>query len=372
MTPIDFYRGQDFYVPEFQLKINGAPAGQEVIRDVLDVTYRDDLEAFDTVQVTINNWDAERRELKYVDSALFDPGGELELWMGYHGRDRLRLMTTAVITEMNPTFPASGQPTLVVSGQSLLHAFRRRQESDIYENKTDSEIAKRIGRRLQVKVRTNPPPTGEPKYEHIAQENEYDIVFLFKRARAVGYDLFVEEQGSNGRATTRRLYFGPSDGIRDTVYRLTYGRSLIDFEPTLDTSFQVERVELHGWNREDKEDITVTATRSDLSTRPIPEPSGRTSVANAIRDRAEVISCRPVENLQEAKKVATEALGRIVKQEMTASGTTIGLPDLRTGTALHIEGVGARFSGRYFVTSTIHSMGDGGYTTQFGCRREEV
>jgi len=31
---------------------------------------------------------------------------------------------------------------------------------------------------------------------------------------------------------------------------------------------------------------------------------------------------------------------------------TVGLPELRAGTVLQIEGVGARFSGRWFVTSS--------------------
>jgi uncharacterized protein len=372
VSVIEIYRNQDFYVPEFQLRLDGAPAGQDVVRDVLDVSYTDDLEAFDTFEVTINNWDAERRQLKYSDSELFDPDRELEVWMGYHGKDRLRLMTTGVITSLSPTFPSSGQPTLTISGQSLLHTLRRRQESDTYVNKTDSEIARRIAQRLEIDLRVAPPPNGEPRYAHIAQENEYDIVFLFRRARHVGYDLFVEERGADGRRTERRLYFGPSVGIRDSVYRLTYGRSLIDFDPNLDTSRQVETVELNGCNPETKEDIQVSAKRANLGVRSIPEPGGRTSFQNSIRGRAEVISCRPVESVQEGEKVATEALERIAKHAMTASGTTVGLPDLRTGTALQIDGVGERFTGRYFVTSTTHTLGDGGYTTRFACRREEV
>ncbi len=54
------------------------------------------------------------------------------------------------------------------------------------------------------------------------------------------------------------------------------------------------------------------------------------------------------------------------------SGSTVGVPTLRAGTIIFIEKLGERFSGRYFVTSTTHTIGDGGYTTQFNCRREET
>ena len=43
---------------------------------------------------------------------------------------------------------------------------------------------------------------------------------------------------------------------------------------------------------------------------------------------------------------------------MTATGTTVGLPDLRAGQRVRIKGVGSRFSGTYFVTKTTHTIND--------------
>jgi hypothetical protein len=37
-----------------------------------------------------------------------------------------------------------------------------------------------------------------------------------------------------------------------------------------------------------------------------------------------------------------------------------------------IGGVGARFSGTYFITDTTHSINDGGYVTRFNARREVI
>ena len=56
---------------------------------------------------------------------------------------------------------------------------------------------------------------------------------------------------------------------------------------------------------------------------------------------------------------------------MTATGTCVGLPDLRTGQRVRIKGVGSRFSGTYFVTETTHTIGDQGYSTNFTARREQ-
>lgn len=364
--------GRDFYRPKFQLKLNGQPAAQDVIHDVLELTYRDDIESLDSFEVTLNNWDEERRRLKYSDTTLFQPGKELQLLLGYHGPDPLRLMTTGVITGLGAAFPASGPPTLSVSGQNLLHLFRRAQESHVYEKKTDSEIAREVCKRLAVELAPKTPPAKEPRYGYVAQENEYDIVFLYKRARGVGYDLFVQEAPAGGPPNQRSLYFGPSVGVRRSVYRLAYGTSLIDFTADLRTDDQVAEVKVLGWQQDNKREIEATATRRELATRGIKLPGFQSDAAQAFAGRREVITCRPVENAEEAKKLAVETLQRNAHGLMRASGATVGLPDLRAGTVVEIDKLGTTYSGRYFVTGTIHTVGDSGYVTRFQCRREEV
>ena len=44
--------------------------------------------------------------------------------------------------------------------------------------------------------------------------------------------------------------------------------------------------------------------------------------------------------------------------------------DLRAGQQVHVKGLGARFSGVYFVTKSTHTVNDSGYITKFTARRE--
>jgi phage protein D len=60
------------------------------------------------------------------------------------------------------------------------------------------------------------------------------------------------------------------------------------------------------------------------------------------------------------------------KDLVRASGTSIGLPELRAGQRVKIAGVGSRFSGEYFVTDTTHTINDSGYITRFNGRREDL
>jgi phage protein D len=365
---IPIYQGQDFYVPAFEVKLDGRPPGREVIRDILSVTYKDNVQEIDSFDITINNWDAQARSFKYSDIKLFDPGKRLELSMGYRGT--LRTMLKGEITSLRASFPAGGGSTLAISGLNILHHFRTQQESRTYISMTDSEIAEQIGQRLNVDVDAI-HSSDEPTFEYLIQDSQYDIIFLMERARQVGYDIFVEERNENGIVKTVLVY-RPSTTVHRPTYRLTYGKSLIEFQPELTTANQVSKVTVRGWDNVKKEPITFTATRDQLATRGVGDRGGQDAIDKSIEQKAEIVATKPVESQAEAQKLATQILEGIAKEMVKGTGSMVGLPDIRAGTVLEIDGLGERFTGRYFVVSTTHSIGDSGYTTQFECRREEL
>jgi uncharacterized protein len=367
---VPIHRGEDFYVPAFEVREAGQTRGlpADVIRDVMQVSYTDSLDRIDSFKLTLNNWDADKLELKYSDGKRFIPGVKLELFMGYLGRNPLRRMVSGPITSHQVSFPASGHSTIEIGGENELRTLQTEKRSVAYPKMTDSDIAKAIGRRLRIRVETDKGAEAkEEVYSYTLQDNTTSILFLLARAHRVGYDLYIDQD-----AAGRFLYFGPSVGVRRVTYELTYGRSLIDFTPTLDTSDQVGKVKVHSWDNVNKRLIKHTATRDQLDIQGVGEAGGQRDIDRSFADAEEVIACCPVQTPQEARKVAGEALERNAKEMLTASGSTVGLPDLRAGCVVQIEGVGKRYSGRHFVTGTTHTIGDNGYTTQFTCRREEL
>jgi len=212
---------------------------------------------------------------------------------------------------------------------------------------------------------------GEPTFEYLIQDNQYDIIFLLERARQAGYDIFVEERKENGSSQTV-LTYRPSTTVHSPTYRLTYGKSLIEFQPELTTANQVGQVTVRGWDAVNKKEINYTAKREELATKGVGERGGQSAIDSAIEAKAEIVASKPVSSEAEAHRVALQILEGIAKEMVKGTGSVTGLPDIRAGTVLEIDGLGARFSGRYFVVSTTHAFGDSGYTTQFECRREEL
>ena len=101
--PADLHR-PGLLRPGFEMRLRGANVPRDVIRDVMQVSFKDSLTDVDSFDVTINNWDAGPRTFKYSDDYLFDPGTEIELWMGYRDSS-LRLMITGEIVELRPVLP---------------------------------------------------------------------------------------------------------------------------------------------------------------------------------------------------------------------------------------------------------------------------
>jgi phage protein D len=363
-SALPIYTGQDFYVPAFEVRLDGRPMGREVVRDVLSVTYKDSVQDIDSFELSINNWDADTRTFKYSDLRLFDPGARVELHMGYMGA--LRPMLRGEITSLRPSFPSGGGSTLAVSGLNVLHRFRTKAESRTYLGLTDRQIAAEIEKRLNIKIETA-ASSDEPRFNYVIQDSQYDIVFLMERARRAGFDLLVEE---TSQSTVIR--YQPSTSTHSATYRLTYGKSLIEFQPELTTANQVAKVTVKGWDVLRKEPITYTATRQEIKVKGVGPRGGQDAIEKSIEAKEEIIATKPVESAEEARKLAIEILQGIAKDLVKATGSVPGLPDIRSGTVLEIDGLGDRFSGRYFVVSTTHAIGDGGYTTQFECRREEI
>jgi len=360
--------GLNFYVPEFEVYVGGHTWGAkdgrvlkgELKRDVVGVTYKDSVEDIDSFSLQVCNWDEEKRDFKYMDfkRSPFKIGEEIEIWMGYAGR--LRPMIRGEITSLDASFPSSGAATLSVGGQNILRKLKKKQETHFYKNMTDAAIVQQIAGRLR--VAKGMIKTGA-NYEIIKQDNRYDIVFLMELARKVGFEVTVE----NGR-----LDYKPSTNAGRKQYTLNWGQSLISFHPVLSTAKQVETVRVMGWDYRTKSPINETSKLKSLDAKGTGNPELNAIIDGSVAEREEVIVHKPVRSKQEGRVLAKAAHQRVAKDLITGEGMTIGLPDLRAGCRVELMNLGATFTGRYYLTASTHTIGEGGYTTQFNARKEEA
>ncbi len=383
----DLYDG--FYVPRFEVRAGGVNIAPAIVRDITSVTYKDNIKEIDSFMLTVNNWDARERAFRYIgaeaaeadpdpDKAqrfrMFEPcARELELALGYGST--LTTMVKGTCTTLAPSFPSEGPPILTVNALNVLQKLRKKKHQRNFENQTPSAIARKVGADLPLKVETNPRKPREEKLEYVAQSDSFDIDFLVLLARSVDYVVYVGQRQSRDRKKMEDfLYFGVSDDThpaqRKVTYELEWGKSLIEFKPSLSTSQQVKSVEVRGWDRAKNKAIREIVKLDDAGIKINKDLHGLITRAEC-EPREEVVVKEPMRTPAQAKQRALAKLSEKLKELVTAKGITVGLPDLRAGQKVRIRGVGARFSGTYFVTDTEHTLDDKGYFTKFGARREE-
>jgi hypothetical protein len=257
-----------------------------------------------------------------------------------------------------------------------------KQETKPFFNRKDSEIAEMIVANIAKELRKSVPQltlqldpeeiVANKKRElvipYLALSNQYPINLLLERSRDIGYELFVEEIPTAPGQRVVTLHYRPTAQDKQTVYRLVWGESLISFQPTLQTANQVSSVKVRGWNPQGKTKIEYTANRADI--KGIVHPANLDVDETGLSQKEEIVCDHPIQNKAEAKLVAEKRMLRLAQGIVEARGKTVGLPNLRSGNKVAVSGLGTRFSGIYVVTSTTHTIGESGYTTDFSARME--
>jgi uncharacterized protein len=395
MTAEAISAGRTFYAPRFVIRVDGRDVDAHTIRDVIDVTFEDSLDALEFFEFTLHDWDPVRNAPTYsspydgsgapqqqggAEVAAFEPGMTAELQLGYHGPEEPVTKLVGTIVSIAPSFPDSGIPQMKVRVLSKLFEFETAQVTRAFTGETDTAIAQALAGDLEIGVATTPgQAAGETPNEFVMLDNEYPVDFLMRRARRLGYDLQVLPSVdpalgltvTGGGAGEPALFFGPS-GTEAATYALGWGRTLTRFDIAVRIREQVGEVTVRSTNPAAagaQRDIEAVATLDDLDL-DLPDPKLLKTLTGALAKSLKVVVDQPVQNQAEADARALGLLRDKVKDMVTAEGGTIGFPHLRAGNPVEITGIGPRWSGLWVLTRTTHKIDVTGYRTTFSARLE--
>jgi phage protein D len=342
---------QERDAPSFKVLVGGSELPDEAALDVLEVRLSDYVEGAGTFSVTFNNWNSQTQEFKYIDGDLLVEGAEVEVKVGFV--DDERSMMKGEVTALEPEFAADAAPVLRIHGYDLLHRFRRGRNTRSFANMTDSQIAEEIAGALGLRANVD---STEIQYEYVLQNNLNDVDFLLERARRIGYEVTVKD---------RTLNFLKRMNDKDKLVSLDFGLTLTSFFPRLNTLGQVNDVVVQGWNPKTKEPITAKAQPGDENSKMGGSKLGASATAAAFFKATTTVVDRPVVSEGEATQMAKGMFNDMAVDFITGEGAAIGNTDIRAGEVIELKGLGRRFSGLYYVTSSTHVVGAQGYRTVF-------
>jgi len=383
------------FAPELRIAIDGMPVPAALRSNVASVSLQTGLEGADRVELSLAN-----EGLRWIDHPLFRIERELTLSMGY-APDPLQQMFVGEIVSHGASFPSSGLPGFTVAAQDRRQRMQKGTRARWFATSLPNyanvpvldpliaagvavpyglmPITDTVGAAMavllggaqvaiaQAQSASDPSDPDKAQKAMRVQAGESDLSFLSRVARENGWDMSVDHDGPLGG---RLLRFGSRADRLESEVHLKWGRDLVDFSPRISEVGQVAAVRVFVWQPSQQSALAVTVgwdwDRQSLSLSIVPAEAAQASKS----DGAQLLLVdRPVTLADAARTILGELLPRLNKRQ-TASGSTVGDPRIRAGTVIQVEGVGARFGGRYRVSSAHHTLDGGGWKTSFECRKD--
>jgi len=335
-----------FYAPRFDIRISGLTLATDISNQVLSVTCDTDLDLAGMFNFVLRNADNQ-----LIDSALFDMGKNVEIYMGYG--NNLQPIMLGEITSLEPSFPESGPPTLRISGYDKSYKLRHNQpDREPYQYTTDSAIA------AQIAVEAGLIPIVDPSpiyHERQLKQSSSDMAFLKERARANFFDVYVHWD---------KLYF-QFPRPQTQAYVLEWGKNLSSYSPRISSAGLAGLQVIRSYSEELAQTIVAFAMAADFNPNDIQERLGSAALDLLLSLGRRVIRKKNIETSIDALTVAKSIMQEILEGLYEGSGDCIGIPDLRAGTYISIQNVGKRLSGMYRLRKVTHAIDEGGYRTSF-------
>jgi uncharacterized protein len=335
-------------IPRFSLTVNGAALENNLIWQITRITVDDQVElpSMFTLELTANDETDPAPDWLDKDT-LFAMGDRVVIRMGWG--ESLQTVMNGEVTSIEIEWLADSLPRFVVRGYDRRHRLQRGNKTRTFVKKKDSDIAKQITQESGLSAAIT---DTKIVHEYLIQANQTDFSFLQARARQLHYEMVMQED---------RLYFQPVSYEKSAVLELTLERGLSEFRAQLSSAGQVSQAKVQGWDIKNKKAISTNATN--------PTSMGKTIGPNltkkAFGQASSIITNIPTSIPGFAQQVADSALAASTLGLVRGEGQCSGNAKIKAGITIKVEGVGNRFSGKYYLSTVTHNFGPEGYATQF-------
>ncbi|MBC7913225.1 MAG: type VI secretion system tip protein VgrG [Pyrinomonadaceae bacterium] len=328
------------------VNVNGSP-----IKDyypVVSVSVSHEINRISFAEIVLTDGNVETGDFPISDSEDFVPGNEIEIMAGYGGEARESIFT-GVIVKQGIQISAPSVFSLVVTCKHKAVSLTFNKKDESYSEKTDSDIIQAIASKHSI---TCSVQSTSVEQEFVVQKQATDWDFILSRAEFYGYIITPNKAGL--KIAEPALSGSP-------VLRVAFGDSIIAFEAELNAEHQPPELEAVAWDIKNQ-----VLLKSDAS-----EPSLNGQGNISAKDLSDALSQSKL-SLASGTPMAQAELtawadGRLLRMRLaslTGSVTFNGSAALMPGELIELEGVGARFNGKAFVSAVNHTMEEGHWKTQ--------
>jgi phage protein D len=357
-----------YFAPSFRIDVNGSRLEGDVSKNIQQVEVVSMPDTLDTFTFTLVNALPGMRWTHSDDAKLFKPGNSVSILMGYV--DDLHEMMEGEITQVSPTFPSSGTPTVEIQGHSRMHRLRGDNKTQTFQNVTAKQIVQKIGQDAGLDVKAD---DVDVQQDYVIQPNVSDLEFLKSIAKSLHFELLVQNktlifrkaQEAAAKAFTF-IWFGTQESFTPTPDTLP----LKSFSPQMDALAPATTVQYRGYDMKSKKPFVSNASSTDQATKMGGTQSGADVSQTAFQMPRNVVHVTsPFDNKETGDQMAKSTLNEKALNLVKGSAETIGVPELWSGQVVELKGLGPVFSGNYVITEATHTIGESGYQTSFKVKR---
>ena len=352
----------NFYSPRFDVEIDNQKLQADISKAILDITIEEMINEGASFQMTVHDeFDLTAQEFKWLDHPLFNMGNSITIKMGYG--NELRTMVMGKITSLEPSFFSGEAPTMIIRGHDPSYDYLKKSSPEKpFVDMKYSDIVQTIASDAELE----PVVDDTEKYETLIRKRNDETYYTFLEglANKVGYQLKIED---------KKLYFTKYEDEGDAILTLELGKDIVSFRPSIRTTGLITEVEVRGHNPQDpSKPIVGKATAGDERSQESGKKTGSQIAEEHYGTVKKVISYVMVNSEEQANKIAQSILNKASDGLIEGDVQCIGIPEIRAGVNINIEKVGKRFSGKYYVKSTTHTINDSGYKTSFNVKRNAL
>lgn len=324
--------------------------GQEVDPgyQVMSISIIKEVNKIPTARIIFKDGDASEETFSISENENFIPGKSINIKLG---RDSVnKLLFKGVIIKHSIQAKESGETQLILDCKDEAVRMTIGRHSRYFENSTDSETIEELINQYAVLA----PDVEATAHTHdeMVQHHCTDWDFMMMRAESNGKLVMVDDGKIQVKAPV-------TSG--EPALAVLFGSTLIDFEAEMDATHQWASVEARAWDYRGQD-----LFENSLDSIGITEPGNVSGdeLSSAIgperfelRHTGQAIG----EELQEWTKSFLQR-SRLSKIQGRAKFTGFG--ELKPGQLIDLQGMGARFTGKAFVSAVRHDVYNGSWYTQ--------
>jgi uncharacterized protein len=345
----------NFYAPIFEVEIEGKKLDAITSNEITFVKVNEKLDEGASFELTLyNEFNMNTQTFKLIDDSRFYVGNEIIIKMGYE--NNLHTMIKGKVTSLEPSFSKNEATTLTIKGYDPSYDYMKRATPEkTFVDKTYSDIARTIAQEAGLDCEVD--ETGEFEKFIRKNNNETYYAFLYNIKDKVGFNFDIKEQ---------KMYFVKPKDKKKEILTLELGKDIISFHPIMNTSRLLAEIEVRGHNLQDPNTAFIGKAKAEGELLALLNKIGSKDFAK------KVITDVVVNSKEHAEKIANAELSKASYTFIEGTVECIGLPQIRTGVNIILNKVGERFSNKYYVTETTHTIDSSGYRTLFSVKSNSV